>query len=348
MRKIILVDIYLAYNLGDDMFLDYLAKYFPDVDFIPFHPGKNYSDFFNNYQNVKQFPYSILDKLKARFGKNKLKDYEWMSENFDGLLFLGGGIFREESYWKELYQYRNDILKAFKTKSKPVWFAGCSFGPFQSNEFFNTYKNLFGKVDKITFRDKHSFGLFSDLPNVSFAPDLLWSFPLPQTDKEEKHLGISLINPNHKKGLEHIYEKYIKAHLSIIEDYQQNGFKISLFSFCDREGDTEIANVILKTFPNCRLFIYDGTINTYLKEIGKCSHFIAARFHANIISMKNNQWLIPIIYGNKTSNLLNDIEEKGIHLKNIELLTEFKFIKVTNFKIEKNITNSTEHLNFKM
>src|SRR5699024_7837576 len=99
-RKKILVDIYLAQNLGDDMFLDHLAQTFPEIDFVPFHPGKNYSSFFKNYSNIKQFPYTLFDKVFARIGFDKLTDYKRLSQAFDGMLFLGGGIFREESYWK--------------------------------------------------------------------------------------------------------------------------------------------------------------------------------------------------------------------------------------------------------
>src|SRR5690625_3827594 len=101
--KNVLTDIYLADNLGDDLFLDYYARSFPEVLFTPFHPGRNYDSFFKNYPNLQRFPYSFLDKIKARLGKDKLTDYRAMAKKYDALLFLGGGVFREESYWKDLY-----------------------------------------------------------------------------------------------------------------------------------------------------------------------------------------------------------------------------------------------------
>src|SRR5699024_11094187 len=146
-RKKILVDIYLAENLGDDMFLDHLAKTFPNIDFVPFHPGKNYTSFFRSYKNIQQFPYSVIDKISSRLGNNKLTDYNQLSETYDGLLFLGGGIFREESYWREVYNYRFQITEAFKNKGKKVIFSGCNFGPYSSEEFLEAHRNLFQKAD---------------------------------------------------------------------------------------------------------------------------------------------------------------------------------------------------------
>lgn len=346
MRKKILLDIYLAYNLGDDMFLEHLAKRFPNVDFVPFHPGKNYHTFFANYANVKAFPYNFWDKLKARLGKSKLNDFQWMSQEYDGLLFLGGGIFREESYWKEVHAYRKNTMEAFKSKNKPVWYAGCNFGPYQSKQFLKAYKDIFAEVDKITFRDLHSYALFSDLKNVAYAPDLLWSFNLPIVKKEDKYLGISIIDPRHKQGLEHTFDAYVKSHIQLVKEYQSKGFKVSLFAFCEQEGDNKIAQLIMNEVgAEVQLFTYAGDINTYLMKMGKCSHFVAARFHANIIAMHYNQWLIPVIYGDKTNYLLKDLKIEGIALNDIETLPTTSFLQVPQEKIVHLASASSEHLN---
>lgn len=344
-RKKILVDIYLAQNLGDDMFLDHLATSFPEIDFVPFHPGRNYTPFFEKYKNVQQFPYTFLDKISARLGKDKLSDYNRMSDEYDGLLFLGGGIFREESYWKEVYQYRFQISNSFIEKGKKVIFVGCSFGPYSTNEFVDAHKELFRRISKITFRDQHSFQLFSDLPNVYYAPDVLWSYDLPNVQRKEKVLGISLINPNHKQQYKDTFSDYIDAHKKICEKYIHKGYDIILFSFCEKEGDLETAKEIAKDFPSIEIQNYSNNIASYLKMIASCSHFIAARFHAVIIALKYGIPVIPIIYGDKTENLLKDLnfEQELIYLDTINQISESDFGTISMERIESNAIESNKH-----
>ncbi|AZI66630.1 polysaccharide pyruvyl transferase family protein [Kaistella daneshvariae] len=326
-RKKILVDIYLAKNLGDDLFLDHLSHSFPNSDFVPFHPGGDYKVFFDNYKNIQQFPYSVIDRVAARLGNNKLKDYDWLSKSYDGLLFLGGGIFREEFYWKEVYNYRFMISKAFKSQGKNVFFSGCNFGPYESRDFVKAHHVLFQEVDHVQFRDQKSYKLFSSLNNIGYAPDLLWSYDLPTTIKTDNILGISIIDPRHKPQYKETYQEYIESHKELCEKYLQNGFEIKLFSFCEAEGDLEIAEEIAKDFPGIKILNYTTEITNYLKEIGSCSHFVAARFHAVIIAFKYGIPVIPVIYGDKTENLLIDLglAKPYVYLDAMQAVLEAKF-----------------------
>ena len=346
MRKKILVDIYLANNLGDDMFLDYLAIKYPEFDFVPFHPGKNYKSFFMNYNNVKQFPYTIVDKIFKKIGHNKLTDYKRLSANYDGLLFLGGGIFREESYWKSVFEYRKGIINAFKSKNKPVWFMGCNFGPYNSDEFYNQYERLFSGIDSINFRDKKSFELFTSLSNAGCYPDILWDYTIPSVEKKEDYLGISVINPKHKEGYSEFHDEYIEAHVRMILKFKKQNFKIRLFSFCKSEGDLKICKEIQKQIKDVEIVDYQGNIKDFLKCFGECSYFIAARFHANILAIKYNMQLKPIIYSDKTENLLDDLEYdlKKIRLDNISELYETPFVCFDKSKIDTFILDSKKHL----
>lgn len=346
MRKKILVDIYLAYNLGDDMFLDYLATSYPDYDFVPYHPGKNYTSFFSKYNNIEQFPYSLYDKIVRKLGYDKLSDYDKFASSCDGLLFLGGGIFREEFYWETVYQYRQNIIEAFIKNDKKVWFMGGNFGPYNTEDFRFKYESLFSTVSKINFRDKKSYSLFSSLDNVDYFPDILWSYQLPSVQSNNKQLGISVINPKHKEGQSHFYDDYIEAHASVISRYLDEGYSVKLFSFCEAEGDLEICTELKRQYSNVDVINYSGNITDYLKKIGECSYFIAARFHANIIAIKYGIPLIPIIYGDKTENLLDDLGYIGtkIYLKNIKEVNSQQFVDFPKDTVLPIIIQSKKHL----
>lgn len=347
--KSFLVDIYLAENLGDDLFLNYIAKSLPDIQFTPFHPGKNYQYFFSQYPNVKPFTYTTFDKIKSRFGKNKLQDYRRLAADYDALLFLGGGIFREESYWKEVYQYRTQIVDAFKAENKPVYFMGCNFGPYHTAEFLNHHKELFSKVNSISFRDLSSFELFRDLKTAHFAPDLLWAYGLPQVKKKENLIGISVINPKHKQGSENTYQTYIETHKKLCEKYLEEGKQIRIFSFCEKEGDFDIANEIVNGLNGTiEIINYKKNIPEYLKQIGECNQFIAARFHAVIIALKFGINVVPIIYGDKTRNLLNDLNYpfQTVDLNTIENLNSVPFWEINQDLISNLKLESKKHLNF--
>lgn len=346
MRKKILVDIYLAFNLGDDLFLDYLATRYPEYDFIPFHPGKNYTDFYQHYDNVQQFPYSFADKIKARLGADKLKDYGALGHTYDGLLFLGGGIFREESYWREVYHYRTEITEAFKLQAKPVWFMGCNFGPYKTAEFKKAYAKLFARVTKIHFRDRKSYALFSDLQCAAYFPDILWDYRLPEAEGKEKVLGISVINPRHKEGKGDLLNGYVNAHCELMLKYMEKGYQIRLFSFCEREGDLETARLIKERIPTAEILNYTGNITGYLQHIGECSHFVAARFHAVIIAAKYGIPIIPVIYSTKTENLLDDLGYRGtkINLENIQQIEQESFAVFPKAVVHELVSNAKNHL----
>lgn len=344
-RKKILVDIYLAKNLGDDLFLDHLSHSFPNTDFVPFHPGGGYKVFFDNYRNIQQFPYSVIDKVVARLGNNKLTDYDRLSKSYDGLLFLGGGIFREESYWKQVYNYRFTISKAFKSQGKNVFFSGCNFGPYESTDFVKAHDVLFQEVDQVLFRDQKSYRLFAHLNNTGYAPDLLWSYDLPKIDKLDKVLGISVIDPRHKQQYKLTYQQYIEVHKELCKKYFQKGFQIKLFSFCEAEGDLEIAEEIAKDFAEIKILNYTTEITNYLKEIGSCSHFVAARFHAVIIAFKYDIPVIPVIYGDKTENLIADLGfvQPYVYLDAIQTFFTAEFLAVPVHQKEQLYLESKKH-----
>ena len=101
--KRIFVDVYLSFNFGDDLFLDILAKKFPNCQFTVNYCGKNYDCFLKRYHNVNRREYNLAQKILQHLKiKDTLTNYDEIAREHDALVFIGGSIFREESYHSEL------------------------------------------------------------------------------------------------------------------------------------------------------------------------------------------------------------------------------------------------------
>jgi len=352
--KNVLVDIYLAYNLGDDMFLEVLAKRFPETRFTIFHPGDNYAPFFSSYHNLEKLPYSIKDKILRKINVyNYLNDHKKFAEKYDALLFLGGGIFREESYEEELFQTRSSLVAEFNNKNKPVFFTGCSFGPYTNESFRKKHEVLFSQCADVCFRDLYSYNLFSNVEQVRYAPDLIWGYEVPEKNtNNDKNLGISVIDPRHKSGLEGFYKEYVDSHKDLIKKYIAKGYKISLFSYCEPEGDLAVINQIISGFSeelqeNITVYNYTGNIHKYLQMMCLSTRFVAARFHANIIAMLMEIPTLPVIYSNKTLNMLEDINfgNSSVDIKDLKQLTKYYFMNYELPELTEVAVKSKAHFN---
>ena len=64
--KKIFVDVYLAFNLGDDLFLDILAKKYPKAKFTVNYVGKDYDEFISNYNNIIRRKYTTINKIEQK------------------------------------------------------------------------------------------------------------------------------------------------------------------------------------------------------------------------------------------------------------------------------------------
>ncbi|WP_242524591.1 polysaccharide pyruvyl transferase family protein [Metabacillus sp. cB07] len=325
------MDIYLQFNLGDDLFLDILAKKFPDCLFTVNYLGNNYDNFFQNYHNVQRRKYTLLNKIGQRLKiSDSISNYDNVAENHDALLFIGGSIFREETYHNALYNERLKMVNEFKKQDKKVFVLGANFGPFKTDDFFQNYKEFFRLCDDVCFRDQYSFHLFKDLKQVRYAPDIVFQMDISNYKhiKMEKKVGFSIIDVRHKHGLSDYHVSYVNSTVKAIQNFVDKGFECYLISFCDSEGDLKVIKEILlnlspKVKESVHIYEYKGNLKEAISLIASFKLLIAARFHANILGLLLGIGLMPIIYSNKTLNMLEDLKHTDVIINMDELSLQY-------------------------
>lgn len=314
--KKIFVDIYLAFNLGDDLFLDILAKKYNDTEFTVNYVGKEYDEFISKYSNVKRRKYKIIDKVLQKMNiKDTLTNYKKIAHEFDSILFIGGSIFRDEEYHESLYKDRIKLINEFERLNKPIFVLGSNFGPYKRGTFIEDYRKFFEKCNDICFRDTYSYNLYKDIKCVRYAPDIVFQLDLDKYKKErsKKIIGFSIIDVNHKEGISKYEEEYFRSTAKSIEVLIESGYECCLMSFCEREGDLKVINQIKQRLSDnainrVTVYEYKGNLEEAFEIISNFKLFIAARFHANIIAQLLDIPILPVIYSNKTSNMLSDIK----------------------------------------
>lgn len=352
--KRIFVDIYLAFNLGDDLFLDILAKKYPDCQFTLNYVGSNYDAFITEYQNIKRREYSILNKIGQRLKiVDYLNDYASIAKEHDALLFIGGSIFREESYHQSLYESRMKLVSEFKKRNRSVFVLGANFGPYETQQFYDDYSAFYEQCDDVCFRDMFSYDLFKKLPQVRYAPDIVFQLKLDQykTVERKKRVGFSIIDVRHKQGLSSYYNAYIESTIKAIQLLVSKGYDCYLMSFCEREGDHQVIGNIMSqltagTKANVHCYEYKGNLQEAIHLIATFELFVAARFHANIIALILGIGVMPIIYSKKTSNMFKDINLDSILINMDEIHLQYDETTLNNsFENKTSLAVVSDHAN---
>lgn len=327
--KNILVKAYLVKNFGDDLFLKVLFDRYNKTNWIIDTNDKEYKEIFNKYNNVNIIKSSFFKILR------KLNLHNIYYRKYDAVIYIGGSIFMQLDIWKKQYKEKVILFNLFK--DKPKYILGANFGPFKDKFFLEKHRELFNKCKDICFRDEYSYDLFKDLENVRMAPDIVFQLKPTYVDKIKNSIGISLINLKNRDKLSEYNDKYKNKIKEVVEKLIDNGKLITFFSFCEEEGDKEVIKEILDIIDDnykglINIENYNGNIDEFLSKFERMENIIGTRFHACILSQVFGQGLYPLIYSDKTYNVLSDIglDKEYLYIKNIEELSSRRILEVIN------------------
>lgn len=318
--------IYLAKNFGDDLFLEIISSRYKNIEFIAYPILKYSKNDINS--NVIMKNNIIIRKYNNFCDKFKLygiKTNRIIAKKCDATIIVGGSIFQEEKNW----HYYKKKLSLFSNLSNNYYILSCNFGPYNTNEFYNIHRGIISKAKDVCFRDQKSYNLFSDLPNVRYSSDIVFSLDTTNYKiKEEKKVVISIIDLQWRDKLNMFQNDYENKMIEIINYFVSKDYEVTLMSFSKHEGDESAIERIMNNLEKeiiskVNTYYYEGNIKEALDEIASCQIIVASRFHANILGLLFNKTIIPIIYSNKTMNLLNDINFTGKQ-STIEDINNFK------------------------
>lgn len=338
---------YLKYNLGDDLFLDIISKRYCNEKFITTSKLSYKGSFNENVKVISSKFYWLLNKMLKVVTNKKYSLLNHTASKSKLPILIGGSMF---------IQNNNKSQEKLLKKYNFSYILGSNFGPYLTEEYLEYCKEIFARAQDVCFRDRYSYNLFKDLPNVRCASDIVFSLDTSNIKiTNNKKVVISVIDCNRKTKAEYkeVYENKI---IEMIKNFDEKGYKIVLMSYCKAEGDEEAIKSILNKIKDNELknrietYFYDGKIDEALNVMGDCQIVVGSRFHANILGLVFNKTIIPIAYSDKTINVLKDINFKGeiLDVRNLEQFNpDFLTEENLNYKLDISFQRKDAELHFK-
>lgn len=327
---------YWQTNLGDDLFLKILSERYPNIFFTIISDEIN-GEVFNNIRNLniiskrRSFTTSIIDRISGfttlilpLSSFNQEIKLACSKKNY---IEIGGSIFMMHPKKEKDIALRKRLKIAERVGSYHI--LGSNFGPYYSENQITDYKRLFGKISGVIFRDKYSLSLFSNLPSVSFAPDIVLTMnnqignaPLIKN----RYIVFSVVDYNLKINSNDSVKasSYKNLLVNLIEFYLKENIIIVLMSFCEAEGDSlfieELLNENRWTGEEVVHYKHTNTENS-LNILKHANAIVATRFHAMILGWVFQVPTFVISYSRKTTDVIDSLwqDQTFLNIDNIDI-----------------------------
>lgn len=287
-------------NFGDDLFIYIITKRYPNQLF--FLPCEYASEELRKIKNLKILKSTIFAKAMHKL-KSTYFPFKTIARTCDVGVILGGSMFIERPNWEKNVDYY-DMLKKIIPQ---LFLIGSNFGPYTTIQYKERYENLFKKFTDCCFRDKYSQNLFRKESNIRYAPDVAFLLDKECTIKMPGKIVISVVNLKYKKGIEKYYNQYINVIKKMCIELKQKGNEVILLSLCEEQGDYSCCQDIGEKI-GIPVIAYSNKLKEVIDCIASAEYIVATRFHSMILGWIYNCKVFPIIYDEKTKNVLRDFD----------------------------------------
>ena len=331
--KKVYIHAYMANNLGDDLMVRILCRRYPKVKFLLIADEK-YKKIFGDIDNLEVF--TAQDKKVIRWDHfwKKVKHTDdgfrkMLIKTSDAVIHIGGSAFVQHFDDYSAFYNTDATLRRL---SKRMYLVGANFGPYTDENYYKQYYNLFEQYDGVTFRDAYSHRLFSSLPNVRCAPDVVFNYrPDKVTDsvRVQKQVLFSVIRMDWRGGkyaINQYEEPYKEFMVKLAKTYLSRGYKVLFVSFCEGQGDLQAIQEICTNLSeedrkHTTIYSYGDHIEECVALFDESEVIVGTRFHSIILGWLKNKKVLPIVYDNKTRNILKD-EKYQVYLEMDGILEE--------------------------
>ncbi len=308
--KPIYVIAYTRKNLGDDLFIQALLRRYPETRFYLFADPKNMQALLQapNLRGPSRLGYFLFRGLQKLGLTNQLAAYRFFSRRAPAVVRIGGSVFIEPANWESRQHLDN------RNGNPNTFYIGCNFGPYHSQSFLENAKMRLQGARDCCFRDRYSAGVFSDMPNIRYAPDVLFAYDALPVLGSGEGIGISLLRLEGRKDLEAGADAYYTSLAGLCDLCARRGIPVTLLSFCQAEGDLEAVEAVLSRTnrkDHVQVCNYQGDTEDFLQAMNRCRYLIAGRFHAMILGWCMGKAVLPAIYSQKQTHVLEDIAYAG-------------------------------------
>lgn len=331
--KKILLQFYSCYNLGDDLFVKIFAESFSDCRILLLVNPKCIPKNLGN--NVRIHPYSFaalfLQKAmdiaeKHRFTRCtgflsciQTRCLGWLTSQYDAFVRIGGSIFMQHTPECSEIEFASDAEPDFTFQDRDsgsgnAFVIGANLGPVYTGDYWQKIREEFQQYRHICLRDYASYCQMRELPNVGYAPDVLFLQPMPNTEPRGENVVISVMDIQQYTADTDIIRSYYDLMDQSMDRFIQSGIPVTLVSFCQWQGDERAIETLLERSSNrerisvCR---YRGEPTDILKVLAEASYIIGSRFHSIILGISFGKPVFPIVYSCKTAHYLSDLSFSG-------------------------------------